>query len=204
MVHELCSLDYDSEYLNSEIEEVISQVEALFDDGTFNDDDDATWLFGQFFPEVRDYDDGPQEEALLSLCFQVAETESDQEVLRNYLVDLASEETQLEGQVNHTILTSLKLQHALLVKQGRTEDAQAFALDNLSYEAMRKLAFDYALGAKDYALAEKLAKEKESSAYTPRGGMDWSVLLFNVYQASGNREKVRELAKMFLLHDRLD
>ncbi|MGB4407937.1 MAG: hypothetical protein WBI82_13830, partial [Sphaerochaeta sp.] len=32
----------------------------------------------------------------------------------------------------------------------------------------------------------------------------WSVLLFNVYQASGNREKVRELAKMFLLHDRLD
>ncbi|MBI9096686.1 MAG: hypothetical protein JEY71_17635 [Sphaerochaeta sp.] len=201
VVHELCSLDYDSEYLLSEIEEVIQQVEALFDDVTLNNDD-ATWLFGQFFPEVRDYDDGPQEE-LLRLCFQVAQTEGDQEVLRNYLVDLASDETQTEGAVNNTIYTSLELQHCLLVKQERLDDAKAFALDHLAYEGMRLIAFESVLEAKDYASSEKLAKEKESSAYSARISLDWSVLLFTVYQESGNKAQVRSLAREFLLHDKL-
>ncbi|MGB4407482.1 MAG: SWIM zinc finger family protein, partial [Sphaerochaeta sp.] len=205
MAHELSALDEyedEDETLTDEVEGVLSEIAALFDDSTIRLDD-GSWLFTQFLPEAKQYK-GTLQAVLLSLCLRFAETEGDQKVLRDYLVSLVSDGTQLEGQVNHTILTSLELQHALLIKQGRAEDAQAFALDNLSYEAMRKLAFDYALGAKDYDLAEKLAKEKEVSAYTPRGGMDWSVLLFNVYQASGNREKVRELAKMFLLHDRLD
>jgi hypothetical protein len=201
MVHELCSLDYDSEYLLVEIEEVIAQVEALFDDSTIKADD-ATWLFELFFPEVRDYNDVPQE-ALLSLCFQVAETEDDQEVLRNYLVDLASEETPVEGHVNHTILTCLELQHCLLIKQHRVDDAKAFALANLAYEGMRLIAFQSALDAKDYALAEKLAKEKEASAYRAYGSIDWSILLFKVYQESGDKAQVRSLAKEFLLHDKL-
>ena len=74
VVHELCSLDYDSETLLEEVEDVIMQVEALFDDSNLNAND-ATWLFGQFFSETSDYNDVPQE-ALLSLCFQFAEKES--------------------------------------------------------------------------------------------------------------------------------
>ncbi|HAF84891.1 MAG TPA: hypothetical protein DCG32_00675 [Sphaerochaeta sp.] len=205
MVHELSAIDEyedEDETLTDEVEGVLSEIAALFDDSTIRPDD-GSWLFTQFLPEAKQYK-GTLQAVLLSLCLRFAETEGNQKVLRDYLVTLVSDETEAPWGVKSSTLTSLELQHALLIKQGRTEDAQAFALDNLSYEAMRKLAFDYALGAKDYALAEKLAKEKESSAYTPRGGMDWSVLLFNVYQASGNREKVRELAKMFLLHDRLD
>ncbi|MDY0289192.1 MAG: hypothetical protein RBR15_10245 [Sphaerochaeta sp.] len=201
MVHELCSLDYDSEYLLSEIEEVIEQVGALFDDSTL-DSDDASWLFAQFFPEVRDYNDVPQE-ALLSLCFQVAETEGDQGMLRNYLIDLASGETQTGGAANALIYASLELQYYLLVKQNRGDDAKAFALDHLSYEGMRLIAFESALEAKEYALAEKLAKEKEASAYRAFGSIDWSILLFTMYQKSGNKEQVRSLAREFLLHDKI-
>ena len=141
MVHELCSLDYDSENLLDEVQDVIMQVGALFDDKTLKTDD-ASWLFALFFSEVMDYDDVVQE-ALLSLCLQFAETESDQEVLKKYLVALVADETEGEWGLNSTILNSLKLQHALLIKQERKEDAQWFALSNLSYEAMRKLAFDY-------------------------------------------------------------
>ncbi|NBK22996.1 MAG: hypothetical protein EOM68_13325, partial [Spirochaetia bacterium] len=201
VVHELCSLDYDCEYLLSEIEKVIGQVEALFEDITLSPDD-ASWLFALFFPEVRDYYDVPQE-ALLELCFQVAETEGDQEVLRNYLVGLASDESQLEGSANYTILTSLELQHCLLVKQGRVDEAKAFALGHLSYEDMRLVAFESALEAKDYALAEKLALEKEASRYGCRGVIDWSIHLFKLYQKSGDKPKMRSMAREFLLHGKL-
>jgi uncharacterized Zn finger protein len=201
VVHELCSLDYDCEYLLSEIEKVIGQVEALFEDITLSPDD-ASWLFALFFPEVRDYYDVPQE-ALLELCFQVAETEGDQEVLRNYLVGLASDESQLEGSANYTILTSLELQHCLLVKQGRVDEAKAFALGHLSYEDMRLVAFESALEAKEYALAEKLALEKEASRYGCRGVIDWSIHLFKLYQESGDKPKMRSMAREFLFHGKL-
>ncbi len=201
VVHELCSLDYECEYLLSEIEEVIGQVEALFDDVTLNDDD-ASWLFAQFFSDVMGYND-VVEEALLNLCFQVAETEVDQEMLRKYLVDLASDESQLEGSANHTILTSLELQHCLLVKQGRVDEAKAFALDHLSYEDMRLIAFESALEAKEYAFAEKLAQEKEASRYGCRGVIDWSIHLFKLYQQSGDKPKMRSMAREFLLHGKL-
>lgn len=201
VVHELSCLDYECEYLLAEIEKVIEQVGALFEDISLSPDD-ASWLFGRFFSDVMGYKD-VVEEALLELCFQVAETESDQEVLRTYLVDLASDESQLEGSANYTILTSLELQHCLLVKQGRVDEAKAFALDHLSYEDMRLVAFESALEAKDYPLAEKLAKEKEASAYRARGSIDWSILLFKVYQQSGKKEQVRSMAREFLLHDNL-
>jgi len=201
MVHELSSLDYDSENLLDEVDDVIMQVGALFDDIPLKTDD-ATWLFGLFFTEAKDYEDVPQE-ALLSLCLQFAEKERDLEVLRNYLVALVVDETEAEWGLNSTILTSLELQHALLVKQGGLVDAQGFALANLSYEAMRKLAFDYALETKDYVLAEKLAKEKEASVYSTFGAIDWGTLLFTVYQESGNQAQVRSLAREYLLHDNL-
>jgi len=201
VVHELSCLDYECEYLLSEIKKVIEQVGSLFDDITPSPDD-ASWLFAQFFSDVMGYND-VVEEALLNLCFQVAETEVDQEVLRKYLVDLASDESQPEGSANHTILTSLELQHSLLVKQGRVDEAKAFALDYLAYEDMRLIAFESAVEAKEYAFAEKLAQEKEASRYGCRGFIDWSILLFKVYQESGDKAKMRSMARDFLLHGKI-
>ena len=202
MIHEMSVLDeYEGETLAEEVEICLMQIVALFDEVTLNADD-ASWLFSLVLASAKSYEGAPHM-VLLRFCLKLAETESDQRVLKSYLVAFASDVPEDAWGVQSTILTSLELQHALLLKQKRGEDAQALALAHLSYEEMRKLAFDHALEAKDYALAEKLAKEKEGSGFTPRGGIDWSVLLFNVYQESGKKDEMRSLAKVFLLHGNL-
>ncbi len=207
MVHEMSVSDeYEGETLAEEVGDILMQIAALFDEVVLNADD-AFWLFSLFLASAKNYD-GPPQVVLLRLCLKLAETESDQQALKNYLVAVASEEIEVEYDQNPTILSSLELQHALLLKQQRVDDAQAFALENIAYEGMRKIAFEHALETKDYAQAEKLvkerlAKEKEASPYRTRGVIDWSVLLFKVYQESGNTEQLRNLAKEFLLHDDL-
>ena len=202
MVHEMSALDeYEGETLSDEIETFLMQVAGLFDDVTLSADD-GPWLFALFFAEADSYE-FPTQPALLRFCLRLAKTESDQEALRKYLLVLATDQPEGTWGASATILNSLELQHALLLKQKRGEDAQALALANLSYEAMRKLAFDHAMETKDYALAERLAKEKEASDYRIHGAMDWSKLLFKVYQEGGKKDDMRSLAKAFLLHDNL-
>ncbi len=199
IVHEMSILDeYEGETLTEEIEVVLMQVAALFDEVTLNADD-GSWLFTQFLTAAKNYE-GPPQAVLLRLCIKFAETESDQEGLKNYLVALASEEPDTEGDGN---LPALKLQHSLLLKQDKGEEALSFALDNISYEGMRKIAFNHALESKDYVLAEKLAKENEASPYRTYGAIDWGALLFKVYQEGRNTIQMRSLAKEFLLHDDL-
>ncbi len=202
VVHELSALnEYEGETLAEELGDAIAQVATLFDAIGLKGDD-ASWLFSLFLSEADAYEDAALT-ALLRLCLRLAEKKSDQESLKKYLVALTTDELQCEGMANSTILNSLELQYALLLKQQKIEEAQRFALDNLAYEGMRKIAFDHALEINDYDLAEKLALENEVSPYRFFDTLDWSVLLFLLYQQSGNKTQMRSLAKEFLLHDNL-
>ncbi|MGB4407227.1 MAG: SWIM zinc finger family protein [Sphaerochaeta sp.] len=203
MMHELSSFDCDTEDLGDDVQASVSQIVALWMDCIVSSED-ASWLFGQFFCEAKKYDIKPQA-ILLRLCIHFAETQDDQEVLENYLVGLASEEAGENGEnplswgwYNPVVKSSVELRHALLLKAERVEEAQALALENLGFDSMSKLAFDHAMDTHDYALAEKLALENTRPRYIG-GTPDWGELLFSVYQASGDTEKMRSLAKTFLL-----
>ncbi len=202
MVHEISFLDYEGDCFEEEVGTFIMQVAALFDEVTLSSDD-VTWLFALFVAEAKNYEGSSQTE-LLDLCLELAETESDQTELKNYLVALATDQPEGKWGAYATTLNSLELQHALLLKQNRVEDAQGFALANLSCEGMRKIAFDHAMETKDYVLSEKLVKENEASDYRTYGAIDWSTLLFKVYQESGKKGEMRSLAKQFLLHEKIE
>lgn len=62
----------------------------------------------------------------LRVCLKLAETDSDQQALKNYLVAVISDEIEVEYDQNPTILSSLELQHALLLKQKRADGARSF------------------------------------------------------------------------------
>ncbi|MBI9096707.1 MAG: hypothetical protein JEY71_17750 [Sphaerochaeta sp.] len=203
MLGELSSFDCDTEHLGDDVQASVSQIVALWN-GCVVSSEDASWLFAQFFCEAKKYDIEPQA-TLLRLCIHFAETQDDQEVLRNYLVALSFENTGEKGKIplswgwiDPVVKSSVELRHALLLKQERVEEAQALALENLRYDSMSTLAFESAMDTQDYALAEKLALENTRPRYI-RGTLDWGELLFRVYQASGETEKMRNCAKTFLL-----
>ena len=197
MVHELSFLDSDIEQIGEDVEAAVCQIASLFDE-VMPSADDASVLFSKFFTEAENYDIAAQA-TLLRLCIHFADAESDQEVLKNYLFDLASGETESEWAFNCTLMHSVELRYALLLKQQRLEEAQVFALENLTYDSMRKLAFDHAMEAKDYVLAESLALGKGGTGRRLSAGIRWDELLFRVYEESGNTIEKRNLAKAFLL-----
>lgn len=201
MVHELSFLDCTIERVGDDVESAVSKIVALFDKGVFSTEDQS-WLFALFFAEAEKYEIGPQA-IVLRLCIYLAGGKEDQEVLESYLVGLASGETESEFGFNSTIMHSIELRHSLLLEQQRVKEAQAFALENLQYDSMRKGAYDYAMEVKDYALAEKLASGKAGTERRLYGDENWGELLFKVYQESGNIGEVRSLAKAFLLQDNL-
>jgi len=144
LVHEMSVWDEcEGKTLEEEVEDLLMQIATLFDEDTLNADD-ASWLFSLFLTSAKNYEGAPQI-VLLRLCLKLAETDSDQQALKNYLVAVTTDEIEVEYNQNPTIFSSLKLQHALLLKQKRVDHAQSFALDNIDYEGMRKIAFEHAL-----------------------------------------------------------
>ncbi len=197
MVHEIAVFDCDTEHIGEDVEATLSQIVALFAGKDFSSED-APWLFERFFAEVENYDI-QQQTILIRLCIHVADSMADQDVLEHYLVDLADGETEEYGWgFNTAIKNSIELRHALLLKQQRVAEAQAFALENLQYDSMRKLAYDRAMATGEYQLAERLAMGNERPEHRLYSGPDWGELLFRVYQESGDTEKMRSLAKSFL------
>lgn len=201
MVHELSSFDCDTDHLGEDVEATVSQIALLFN-GVVPSLEDSRWLFAQFLAEAKHYDSKPMA-ILLGLCIHFAEAKDDQEVLENYLVALAAEASEGTWGHNLTIRISVELRHSLLLKQGRVEEAQAFALEHLQYDSLRKLAFDHAMTTGEYAVAERLAEEKVHIGRQHYMSPDWGELLFKVYQESGNTEKMRSLSRRFLLGDKL-
>jgi len=197
MVHEISVFDCNTDHIGEDVEKALSQIVALFAGKEFSSEDTA-WLFERFFAEVENYDI-EQQTTLLRLCIHLADSMADQNVLEHYLVELAEGETEGYGWgFNSTIKSSVELRHALLLEQQRVAEAQAFALENLRYDSMRKLAYDRAMATGEYPLAERLALGKEEPERRLSSGPNWGELLFRVYQESGDIEKMRELAKSFL------
>ena len=201
MVHELASFDCDTDHIAEDVEAAVSQIASLFDE-VVPSLEDARWLFSQFFAEA-DYYDSKAQATLLRLCIRFADSSVDQDVLENYLVELAADETEGLWGFNVTIQNSVELRHSLLLKQQRVREAHSFALGHLHYDSMRRLAFDQAMEDGEYDLAERLVKEKESVGRYLYGSAEWEDLLFSVYKVSGNREKMRILSRRFLLRDNL-
>ena len=197
MVRELSSFDCFTEHIGEDVEASITLITSLFDDFVPSLED-GRWLFAQFFAEAKNYEYEMQA-TLLRLCIQFADSMIDQNVLENYLVELASQESEGIFGFNCMIQNSVELRYSLLLKQQRIDDAQAFALENLHYGSLRKLAFDHAMTTKDYPLAERLAVESEWTGRRREGAPDWDELLFRVYQESGDTEKMRTLSRRLLL-----
>ncbi len=207
MVHEITAFDCDVDHIGEDVERALAQIASLFAE-LVPSPEDGRWLFEQFFAEVDNYDNKAQA-TLLRLCIHFADAQEDQEGLETYLIDLASDETEGEWGFNTILKNSIELRHALLLKQQRVAEAQAFALGNLQYDSLRKLAYDRAMETEEYELAQKLAYEVLAIGQGGPGrrlsaGFNWGELLFRVYQESGNTEDMRGLAKSFLLGGNLE
>lgn len=193
MLHEIAGIEVESGSLEELKEGVVEQVVDLFDLEAIPSEDTSP-LFSLFFAEVEGYAQKSQA-LLLSLCIGLAEQEEEQNRLQAYLVH-AHEAQDWSGCESSD--RYLLLQHQLLLRQKKEEEAQAFALRYLTYDSLRLLAFRHALDKKEYSLAEHLVQEREDSFEHARGALQWKELRFTVYQASGNTEQVRKLAREFL------
>lgn len=85
---------------------------------------------------------------------------------------------------------------------GSESDTADFIDANLRYDAVRRVAVNYAIAAENYLHAEKLCLEKLSPGKDINGYFrqpEWRYLLFEIYDKSGDTEKKIRTAKDLLL-----
>ncbi|MDR1482633.1 MAG: hypothetical protein LBI74_08420 [Synergistaceae bacterium] len=80
--------------------------------------------------------------------------------------------------------------------------AEQYISQNLQYDSIRKIAYDNAMSARDFAKAEQLCIDALES--DTRSAHKWRVLLYLAYEAAGERLKMAETAEALILSGDLE